>query len=208
MNLLFKILWPYLLMLALALTMAWYVWSPKPTPPEIYTPEVKQSDGSVILEKKPDAKVKPTFKVPKGSTVERVVKITVKPKETSPIPSKQDTVTGTETTTQNPTKEATLTCPPINVEIALVRNKDESRSVIVKSDNGEIVGAVDIPVESAKPTFKPKLWAVGAVINPFKETYGAFVDRDIGWVRVGAQINQMSQGDLPNQFWVKAGVRF
>lgn len=208
MKLLFKILWPYLLMFALALTAAWYIWSPKPAPPEIYTPEVKQSDGSVILEKKPDAKVKPTFKVPKGSTVERVVKITVKPKDAPPIVSKQDTVIGAETTTQNTAKEAAITCPPTNIEIALVRHKDESRSVIVKSDNGEIVGAVDIPVEAAKPVFKPKLWAIGAVVNPVKETFGGFIDRDIGWVRVGAQINQIEQGSAYNQYWLKAGIRF
>lgn len=207
MNLLFKILWPYVLVLVLAMSVSWYVWSPKPAPPEIYAPEIKQSDGSIIMEKTPNASVKPTFKVPKGATVERVIKFAVQAK--TPV-SNTDGQSGTteKVTLSDSTKKAAVVCPPVNVELALVRNSDETKSVIARADNGEIIGAVDIPVEAAKPIVKPKLWAIGAVANPAKETYGAFVDRDFGWLRTGLQLNQIESRTLPSQYWVKAGIRF
>lgn len=212
MTILFKKYWPLLAVLIVALTGAWYFWSPKPPVPEVYAPQVKHPDGSITLEKKPDAKAKPTFQIPKGATVERIIKFSIQSKTpVSNINSQVEVVqkiTMAKSTPPNSTTQATLECPPLHVEMALIRNPDETRSVIVKSEDGDIIGGVDIPVEAAKPIPEPKLWAVGAVMDPFKQTYGAFVDRDVGWLRLGTQINQRSQGDLPNQFWLKAGVRF
>jgi hypothetical protein len=184
-----KRFWPLLVTAVLAVSGAWYLWGPKPPVQEVYKAPVVQKDGSLILEKKPDATAKPKQFVPKGSTVERIIQVTVKAKEPTPGSEKK-------------------TCSPVNVDVTLVKNKDESRSVVVSSDDGVILGGVDIPVEAAKPIVPPKLWAAGAVMDPFKRTYGVFVDRDIAWFRVGAQITQRDSGDLPNQVMVKFGIKF
>lgn len=217
---LLKKYWSYILaglvIVALSLSAAWYVWAPKPAPPETYKPATVQADNSVVLEKKPDAAAKAPMIIPKGSTVERIVKITVQAK--NPIQSISGTVEVKETVRMDKAAPESLEvaqaapelfkeCPPVNVTLALIRDQDQTRRVVASSDDGIILGGVDIPVENVAPVV-PKLWAVGAVIDPFKQTYGAFVDRDLGWLRVGAQLNQRDQGDIPNQIWLKAGIRF
>lgn len=209
--------WPILISVVITLALSWQLWKPKPPVQETYKPEVKQDDGSIILEKKPDAKAKPTATIPKGSVIERVVKFKVQAK--TPISDVNTQVEVTEKVAvkamskapiESAKTEAALACfcPPVDVEMVLIRNSDQTRSVILKSDNGEILNAVDIPVELAKPIQEQPKWAVGAVIDPFKQTYGAFIDRDLGFMRLGAQLNQRKQGDIPNEVWLKAGIRF
>lgn len=208
--------WAYIfagmVIVALSLTAAWYVWAPKPAPPETYKPATVQADNSVVLEKKPDAAAKAPMMIPKGSTVEKIVKITVQAK--NPIQSISGTVEVKETVRMDKAAPEALAvaqavpeCPPVNVTLALVRDQDQTRRVVASSDDGIILGGVDIPVENVAPVV-PKVWAAGAVFDPFKQTYGAFVDRDLGWLRLGAQLNQRNQGDIPNQIWLKAGIRF
>jgi hypothetical protein len=196
-----------------AFTAAYFIFIPGPIVPEPYTPAKIQADGSLIVEKKPDATAKPAAMIPKGATVERIVKVTVQ--GGTPISKFSGTVEVTEQTITKSDNAAMLkevaapelVCPPVDIEVAFVRNKDDTRSVIVSSPNGTVLSAVDIPVELAKPTPKPLLWSAGAVVNPFKSTYGAYIDRDIGWFRVGAQINQASE-TRGMETWLKAGIRF
>lgn len=206
--------WPILISVIVTLALSWQLWKPELPVPEVSKPEVKQDDGSIIVEKKPDAAAKTTVKIPKKSTVERIIKFTVQAK--TPVSTITGKVEVTERATQevmskasmqDTSPEATLICPPVDVEMVLVRNEDETRSVIIKSD-GTIINALDIPVEAAKRIESQPVWAVGAVIDPFKQTFGAFVDRDLGFARLGLQLNQRSQGDIPNEVWVKAGIRF
>lgn len=201
-----------LVVIAATLTAAWYVWAPAPAPPETYKPATVQADNSIVLEKKPDAAAKAPMMVPKGSTVERIVKITVQAK--NPIQTISGTIEVKETVRMDKAAPEALAvaqavpeCPPVNVTLALVRDKDQTRRVVVSSDDGNILGGVDIPVENVAP-FVPKVWAAGLVADPFKQTLGAFVDRDLGWLRLGAQINQREPGDIPNQVWIKFGLRF
>lgn len=203
--------WPLLIIIAFTLTGAWYLWHPESSPPETYKAPVVQSDGSIILERKPDPTATPVAKTPKGSVVERIVRVTVQ--GGTPFVRGSGSV---EVITRVADKAmskpvmvnmSSVVCPPVNVEIVLVKNKDETRSVIVSSDNGTILGGVDIPVESAKPAPKPLLWAVGGVYNPFKQTSGGFVDRDFGWLRTGVQVNQASD-TKGIEGWIKAGLRF
>lgn len=210
--------WVHIILVAATATGAWYLWSPKPAPPETYKPAVVQGDGSTILERKPDADAKPKAAIPKGSKVERIVRLTIKAK--NPINEVSGSVEIIERVQMDksaapmtvagipiPEQKESLECPPVDLELTLVKMPDDTRRVIVSSDNGEITG-IDIPVESAKPTPETKKWAVGAVIDPFKQTYGAFIDRDIAFMRVGAEVVQRNQGDMPNMFIVKAGIRF
>ena len=175
----------------------WKLFRPEPPKPETYAPAAAQEDGSKVLERKPQATAKPAHKIPKGAKVERVVKLEVKSKPVN-APSALQTGAG------KAEAPAATDCPPVQVDLSLVRLPDESRRVIASSTNGEIVGGVDIPVESAAP-YKELKWAAGLTANPLERTLGGFIDRDLGPLRFGAELNQIKDGyDLR----LKAGVRF
>jgi hypothetical protein len=214
--------WVALLAILILLVMAlcWWLWSPTPPVPEVFKPQAVQRDGSVVLEKAPDAEAKHAHAIPKGGKVERVVKVTVQPRPvvqptepavptaTAPTASPEPT---TGQTPQEPEEAHVIKCPdpePVTVELSLVKMPDQTRRVIASSPDGQVVGGVDIPVQDAEPPPAPKLWAAGLVMNPFRRTGGAFVDRDVGFLRLGVQLNQREEGDLPNEGWVKAGVRW
>src|SRR3989304_5657602 len=59
---------------AAALFVGWKLWHKEPVM-ETWSAEQRQADGSVMLERKPDAKAKPAHEVPKDSKVERAVKV-------------------------------------------------------------------------------------------------------------------------------------
>lgn len=193
----------YVVVAVVVLSLAWQLWKPKPPVPEVYAVAAHQADGSVVLEKKPDPSAKPVHEIPKGAKVERVVKVTVQPKMQASKPATQ----ANSGSREDMAKVEPIPCPPVTVDLSLVRMPDETRRVIASSPDGEIIGGVDIPVEAAQPTASEKLWATGAVYNPFKQTYGGFVDRDLGPFRLGAQVNQASgQGGI--ETWGKVGLRF
>ena len=100
-------------------------------------------------------------------------------------------------------------CPPVTVDLSLIRNADDSQSVIASSTDGVILGGVDIPVENAKAPPSPKLWAVGGAISSRGE-FGGWIDRDIGWLRVGTQINTVGTAGVIQgvEGWIKAGIVF
>jgi hypothetical protein len=145
---------------------------------EVAAPAVQQKDGSIIAEKKPNAKAKPKQTIPKGAKVERLGEITV----------------------QGPTPEANLKmpgalpCPPVTIDTTLIRNVDGSKRLIVSSPDGRVDRAVDIPVETAAPLPEPKKWAAGLSYSLTKQTSGVWLERDLfGRVRMGAEINQTRQ---------------
>lgn len=210
-----------LVIICLTLSVARKLWKPAPVVPETSKPAVVQADGSVILAKAPDANAKAPMAIPKGSIVERVVKIMVQAK--NPIQSISGTVEVKETVTQMD-KSAPVTiasksdhiaddgkmveCPPVTLNLALVRDSDQTRRVIASSDDGIILGGVDIPVSDALPIPEPKTWSIGAVANPFKQTIGGYVDHDYGFVRLGATLMQSSTGKFPADPTVKVGIVF
>ncbi len=199
------------MVILLVMTFCWWLWSPPPRVAEVYKPEVKQTDGSVILEKKPDAQAKPKQILPPGAKVDRIASVTVQPRAVQHVRPAVATQGGTDATAQPelPAAQAPAApCPPITVDLSLVTMPDKSKRVVASSPDGEVISGVDIPVENADPPPAPKLWATGAVIDPFRRIFGAFVDRDIGFLRVGLQLNQRNEGELPTQAWVKAGIRF
>jgi len=211
----------FLIVICLSFSIAWELWNPKPKVPETAKPAVVQADGSIILQKTPDANAKPPMAIPKGSVVERVVKITVQAK--TPIQTIAGTVEVKETVTQMVKSLPTMLtakedhiadagkmieCPPVTLEMALVRLPDDTRRVIAKSEDGIILSAIDIPVADALPPVMPKVWSAGAVANPFKQAIGAYVDRDYGWLRTGATLMQSEKGRFPDEFIVKAGIVF
>lgn len=178
-----------LAVLLVGLLIGWKFFSPEPTKPETYAQAERHADGSLTPERKPMPDYKPRHKPSKGAVVERVVKFTVAPKEIE-LSASADS--------------STAPCPALDVELTLERKEDGSRRVNLYSENGVIVDGLDIPVETAKP-YKELKWAAGLTANPIERTYGAFLDRDLGPFRLGAELNQIKDG---YDFRLKAGVRF
>lgn len=185
-------LYAYILIVVLlfagGLYIGWRLYGPKPAKPETYAASERQQDGSLVLERKPDAKAKPKQIIPKGGHIERVMEVVVKP---NPLTSVVET--------------PTPPCPPVTVDLSLVKMPDDSRRVVASSPNGEIVGGVDIPVESARPAPAMPKWAAGLSVNPIDRTSGLFIDRDLGPFRIGVELNKPSTGFDAR---IKAGVRF
>lgn len=191
--------------LCLGLGAGWSLWGrEKARVVEIAAPAVRQADSSLVLERKPDAHAKPKQIVPPGAVVERVVSVTVQPKpiiERSPDTSRTPIGTVQVVPRETPAagtgaiaKVDTVKCPPVTVDLTLLRMKDGTHRVTASSPDGTVIGGVDVPVEAAVASLKPKVWSAGALYNPVSKTYGAFVTRDLGPVRAIAQTIQPDQG--------------
>lgn len=109
---------------------------------EASAPAVRQADGSLILERKPDASAVAPMQIPSSAKVERLAKVTVKPRLVASAASAVD-------------------CAPVSLDLALVRMPDDTRRMIASSPDGDIVVGVDIPVLPTISLAPPK-WAVGA----------------------------------------------
>ena len=155
---------------------------------------VTQRDGSQILKRDPDPKAKPAQEIPKGATVERIVKVIVrsKPVEPSTAPSASEPIA------------VAADCPPVNLDLSLVRMPDETRRVIVSSQNGDILDGIDIPVEAAKPVSDEKKWSIGAIYYSNK-AYSARVERDLGPTRLSFDLLKSGADIVPG---VGVAIRF
>lgn len=151
--------------------------------PEIMEPAAAQSqpDRSVVAERAPEARLGPVpHIIPKGATEERRMSVTVQPRQKS-----------------RPPVAATVpiaASDPVRVDLSLVR-MDGGRRVIASSPDGDVVGALDVPIEPAPmPISRP--WAAGLSCDPgrCRETPGAWIDRDLGRVRVGAELARHPEG--------------
>jgi hypothetical protein len=173
----------------------------KPAAKETPAIAVKQRDKSLILARDPDAKAKPAHEIPKGATVERIVKVIVKakPEQTNPVES---------TKRAEPDHIADvgkmIDCPPVNLDLSLVRMPDETRRVIVSSQNGDILDGIDIPVEAAKPVSDDKKWAIGATYYE-NRAYSARVERDLGPTRLSVEAMKVGSDIVAG---VGFGIRF
>ena len=178
---------------ALGIFIGWKLYQPDVIV-ETHRPEVSQADGSVVLERDPDAKpAAPQPKLPDGKH-ERTTVVTVKPK---PQPKPEPVKPGPDGFCP-----AAKECPALTVRLDLVR-QDDGRRVIASSPDGEIVGGIDVPLE---PMVTPKRtpWAAGITYGRDRdgnEAVGAFVDRDAGPFRVGIEADQESAR-------VRFGLRF
>lgn len=148
----------------------WYSSRTKATP-EVVAPAAAQSqpDGSVVLERMPEASApvaaaKPKAKLPKGSRVERQVSVTVAPK----IPAQS----------------------AVTVDMSLVQDSAGGRRVVASSPDGTVVSGIDIPIERVLIPITRK-WAAGVSCDAAHscaiEQAGIWVDRDIGRVRLGVE---------------------
>ncbi len=160
---------------------------------ETAAPAVVQADGSVIAEKAPDASAKPKQIIPKGARVERIFQVKAKGQGIK-LPSGE-----------------TKDCPPVTIDMSLVRQEDGSKRVLVSSPDGQISKSLDIPVENVTAPAEAKKWGAGILFNPVSQTGGVWIDRDIGRIRLGVQLNQTRASltsPVSAELWIKAGMTF
>ena len=139
--------------------------------PEVITaaPAVAQSDGSIVVERKPEAvSSKPPHKIPRGAKEERRVSLNLKP----------DAVVTDEGCKCDPA--------PVAVNLSLVRD-DQGRRVVASATGGQIVGALDVPIEPTLMPPEPHPWAAGLSYGRDKSP-GIWIERDLGRIRVGAEL--------------------
>lgn len=172
------------------LCVGWFLWRSEPPVVEEHAPEIRLDSGALVLEREPDARV-PMLVVDavkelgKGAKLERAVSVTVQPKK-------------------NDTDE--IACPPVTIDLGIVKMPDDTRRVIATSADGEIIGGLDIPIAPVHRV-KDLKWAAGAVYDPQYKDYGAFIDRDVGPFRVGVElVKSRVDGDLTGL--VRVGIRF
>lgn len=135
-----------------------------------YKPEVRQTDGSVVAARVPDATPpKAPHIIPKGAKEVRRIKVAVQPTQPD--------------------------CEPVAVSLSLVE-QDGGQRVIASTDNGLILSAIDTPIVPALMAPPQRLWAGGASYNPITRRAGVWVERDIARLRVGADVMQGETGDL------------
>ena len=136
-------------------------------------PSVRQSDGSLILERRPDASAVAPMQIPKSAKVERLAKITVKPRPVASAASAVD-------------------CAPVTLDLALVKMPDDSRRMIASSPDGEVVAGFDMPVLPTISVASPK-WSAGLSYSDQRQL-GAWLDRDVGRAVVGVAVRQSDRG--------------
>ena len=165
---------------------AWGVWHWASNRPVIETPAVAvvQSDASVVLARTAtNSKAKPKQIIPKKAKVERIAQVTVKP--------------------------TVVNGDGIKVDMTLFREPDGSRRVVASSPDGVVVGGVDIPVET--PSLEgAHPWAAGLNFDPIHQTPGVWMDRDMGRLRVGVEVNVVKdrQSQYGGEIRAKLGWRF
>lgn len=154
--------------------------------PEVISPAVAQSqpDGSVVAARAPASSLaaagKASHQIPRGAVEERRVSVTVKPH--APVPGAGQS---------NPVEPAS-----VRVDLSLIR-QGEGRRVVASSPDGDIVGALDVPIEPAlMPVSRP--WAAGLSCDPARcrQTPGAWIDRDMGRVRLGVELVREYSGGV------------
>lgn len=192
---------------ALGFLIAWLIWRPRPAPPEVAEPAKVLPSGATVLERRPENTV--TAPVPDdikqavkelghGAKLERVVQIHVQPKQ----PPAPPVIPGT-TASAAPVQPA---CPPVTVDLGLIHMGDSTQRVVARSMDGTLLGGLDIPVQSPAIPWSPK-WAAGAIYRPQDHSYGAFIERDLGPLRVGADVTQSHDG-IGVAASLRVGVRF
>lgn len=171
------------LFLAVIAFLAVAFWPAKPVHEDV-TPaaQVVQADHSVIAARAPDAHPPaPPHLIPKGYHEERRDSFTVAPGPAA----------------------AASGCPPVHVDLSMVRNGAERR-VIASSPDGQVVSAIDIPIEPALIPPPPKPWAAGLAYGS-DHSVGVWLERDVGRLRVGAEV---AKGQGRPRAEIRVGMAF
>jgi hypothetical protein len=171
-------------------------------------PSIRHADGSLVLERKPDAKPPSApHALPKGAKEERRVSVVVKPAKGHVVQTNEKdhfSEPGNMVTDRFPPIDS-CDCPPVQVALSLVKMPDNTRHVVASSPNGQILSGIDIPIESPKIP-RTLRWAIGGTYSyDGAHRFGGFIDRDLGPFRLGVETFQTQTGWTAQ---ARAGIRF
>jgi hypothetical protein len=168
--------------LLIAGVLAWAEWPQAPRL-EVATPapQMRQADGSVLAERAPPAADRPLppapHILPRGAREERRERVIVAP---APAAS------------------------TVEVDLSLVRQGAERR-VVASSPDGQVLHAIDIPIDPVPPPPADRSWAAGLSYST-QHAVGVWLDRDVGRLRLGAELDRQADGRV--QAMLRVGVRF
>ena len=166
----------------------WWWARPVASSVELPTPPVQQADGSLVLERVSPATQpqKASHALPAGSKEERRVSVVVQPPRGVVVPA---AVKESLTTAEQVEMVDSCDCPPVQVELSLVRMPDKTHRVVASSPTGTILSGIDVPLEPAAAPRIPR-WTLSAIavadldgIRP-----GALLSRRFGLLVVGGGI--------------------
>jgi hypothetical protein len=193
--------------MVIGVIIGWALWFSKPSK-ESAAMAVVQSDSSIILSRSgetPDSAA--PHIIPKGATEVRRIQVVVQPSRGIVVRGDSSEAVGLIRSNENPPMAMAVDscdCPPIRVDLSLVRMPDKTGRVIASSPSGKILSGIDFPLESLgeSPTSRP--WAAGISFDTDRRL-GAFVERDLGPFRIG-----LDASTTTNSSAVKAwtGIRF
>lgn len=195
----------------LALLLGWSIWHVEPVR-EGPAFERPLPSGGIIVRRDPEAPAPADTKRAAreaGGKLERAVSIKVQPKAAPAAPATlQDSLKVEQVSDHSPDAENMVcSCAPVTVDLGLVRMPDQTRRVVATSPDGVILDAVDIPIDTAAPA-RAARWAAGVTVGyttTGRQEYGAFLDRDLGPLRLGVEVGQREGGAA---VVLRAGVRF
>ncbi len=176
--------------IVIGLSAGWGLWHQKPAKLDPFAKEARQKDGSLALERTPDsAPGSAPHEIPRGGKEERRVYVTVRPKAPAALP-----VNG-----------VCPACPPVSVDLSLIRMPDKTRRVVASSTDGRVISGVDIPIE---PRYEPReiRWAALGGYDPINRTWAARIDREAGPFRLSIDAYQQKPTGIGAHAWV--GVRW
>lgn len=167
--------------LAAGIAGCWALWHPRTPKLETHKQEERQKDGSLILERQQTtdektarAQIPVAPMTPKGAKLERLGKLEILPK-LPPTPTAGPGIPG-------PGAVAPEAPKPLEVDVAIVKEKDGSQRLIGSSPDGTVVGGLDIPIGPPAPPVPSFKWAAGIdyTITSFGNIKSLVVQRQLG----------------------------
>lgn len=204
-----------LIAVALGIAVGWMAHSPAKAVHESAAPAQRQADGSLVLARAEGTTTPPAapHALPKGSVEERRIQVVVQPARgivvhdhpASSVTRGDALALGMSTTKDSLTvPDDSCDCPPVTVDLSLVRNKDRTHRVVASSPNGQILSGLDIPIDAPSAIPRALPWAAGITMSTDRK-FGGFLDRDIGPFRMGVEAFQTTTSWTAQ---VRAGIRF
>ncbi len=201
---------------------AWEIYRPKPAKAEPPAAAVRQKDGSLELERAPSGlatgapagsrPLKPAQELPKGAKVERLEEVTVDPYPQGagdPGRTTSSVAAGIGTSlnlapSASPGAPGSRACPPVTVDLSLVRMPDQTRRVLASSPNGQVVGGLDVPVDPPAP-LRVQRWTAAALAG-----YDTHAGRNVfgGQVSYSKGPFVVSAGVVGGTGFIGAGIHF
>jgi len=157
----------------------WKLFHPVPGKIDPPAASVVQNDGSVILERRPDANAKPVQTIPHGATVNRIDHIVLQPTAATSAYGAGTAPTAGSGQPVGAPPAPSSPCPPVRLDLTLVTLPDKTMRVIASSPDGTVLegSSVDIPV-TAQEVPKVLRWSTGASYHPRGGAWGLWLGRD------------------------------